>query len=187
MTNSMYQIVAMTESRGIGLNGNLPWSLKSELAYFSKVTTYYNRSSSDPPNVIIMGRKTWESINRPLKNRINIILSSKPSAIPPSKSYFVFSCLDLAMEFLTTLDHSSVFIIGGSSLYSQTLDICSTLFITKINLDIKCDTFYSEFKENWKKLGSQETMSSLKEIMSLESLVNQENGITFEYQIWNKI
>ena len=69
-------VAACGKSMGIGLNGELPWRLKSEMKYFAETTT--KTKDSDKINAVIMGRKTWESIPakfRPLKNRLNVILS----------------------------------------------------------------------------------------------------------------
>ena len=191
MTSNMYQIVAMTESKGIGLNGDLPWSLKSELIYFSKITTKYGRLDPihDPPNVVIMGRRTWESLpvkNRPLKNRINIIISSTMSI--SLENCFTCSDLTCTLELLSTINHSSVFIIGGASIYSQTLEMCSKLFITRIFVNLKCDTFYKGWDETlWTKLSRKETQETLFPIFSKEiSNLQVQDSFNFEYQIWTK-
>jgi dihydrofolate reductase len=179
------QIVAMTPERGIGLNGKLPWTLKAELLYFSKITTQYSRLPSDPPNVVIMGRKTWESIGKPLKNRINIILSrTKTLVIPDTSNTFVFNSIDSALEFLKTIVHSAIFIIGGSTLYSQTLPLCTKLFITRIHSMVKCDTFYPLMSDKeWTKLSSEETLQNI----NVSCLVHEENQVAYEYQVYQKI
>jgi dihydrofolate reductase len=179
----LYQIVAMTPEQGIGLNGTLPWSLKSELLYFSKITTHYNRAPSDPPNVVIMGRKTWESIGRPLKNRINIILS-KTLVLSNTDKTWVFESLHSALEFLKTISHSSIFIIGGSTIYSQTLPLSNKLFITRIHSSVKCDTFYPLISSaEWTKLSIESTLQTLK----VDQLNHKENDIAYEYEIYHRI
>ena len=90
-------IVAATQDNGIGHDGNLPWNIKADLKYFQKVTTLYKRVESVfpledstipttclPLNVVIMGRKTWDSIPnkfRPLKDRVNIVITRNPNLL----------------------------------------------------------------------------------------------------------
>lgn len=76
---SLTLIVALTLSRGIGLKNDLPWKLKSDMMFFSRVTSgLLVTRSTGQMNVVLMGRKTWESLpahSRPLKNRINVVIS----------------------------------------------------------------------------------------------------------------
>lgn len=76
MQLKLYLIAAACEDLGIGMNGNLPWKLKTEMAYFSRMTSKTNNENKR--NVVLMGRKTWDSIPpkyKPLSNRINMVLT----------------------------------------------------------------------------------------------------------------
>lgn len=71
-------VVAASDVNGIGINGNLPWTLKTDMKFFAQLTTELHLHPKEDENVVIMGRKTWESIPskfRPLKNRTNVVLS----------------------------------------------------------------------------------------------------------------
>ncbi|KAJ3254043.1 dihydrofolate reductase, partial [Borealophlyctis nickersoniae] len=80
MTPPLNLIVAATEAGGIGIEGRLPWRLRADMSFFARVTTHFGRQgSARPPNAVIMGRKTWDSIPskfRPLPGRLNVVLSS---------------------------------------------------------------------------------------------------------------
>ena len=101
---------------GLGVFNDLPWPMiKGDMKFFKSVT------SSHKNNVVIMGRKTWESIpekHRPLPNRINVVLSSNQTF----ENALSFKTLDSAMEHLETMDTNEIFICGGESLYNQTIN-----------------------------------------------------------------
>ena len=130
---SLNVIVAATPSNGIGLNGTLPWRLKPDMQYFQRLTIGFQRASRAPKNVVIMGRKTWESIppaHRPLKERINIVLSRNAEFRASLSEYALldsrmdspvlsFESLDVCLAQLPTLEFSQVFIIGGGQIYKE--------------------------------------------------------------------
>ena len=141
-------------SMAIGNRGKLLWHLKSDLAYFKYLTS----TTSSPGvlrNVVIMGRKTYESIDpshRPLKNRINIVISSNPFLrqelnIPPEVQ--VCDSLSAALEWVAQPSVLAtvyrVFVIGGRSLYIESLDMpnCKKIFMTLVEADVaEADTFF---------------------------------------------
>jgi len=135
--------VAITKNCGIGLNGGLPWPhLKSDMALFSKRTT------GSGNNAVLMGKNTWCSIpenRRPLKNRINIIISS---SLPTSScSSHIFSSINDALTFCESEKCDELWIIGGSRIYDEFLntycDKINRLYITCVcsNHEYECDTF----------------------------------------------
>lgn len=128
----MISIIAAVGNQGqIGLNGKLPWSLKDDLENFKKLTTN---------NVIIMGRKTFESVGKPLPNKINVIITRQ-------KDYkvdgaFVFSSLAEALE---TYKDSNIFICGGEQIYRESLKYkIDRLYITHVDYNGKADAFFPE-------------------------------------------
>lgn len=140
-------ILASTLNGGIGINGRIPWNLKEEMSIFKQITT--NVNCYIKKNAVIMGYDTWKSLPiRPLKNRINIILTSKKNIIQETEDIKTFDNFDKALEFCeNNIYIDKVFIIGGSSLYNLCLNN-PTYFnqIDKIHLSIiyhkyKCDTF----------------------------------------------
>src|SRR5271155_1263028 len=127
---SITTIVAATSSRlGIGLKGTLPWRLKKEMAYFKRVTTHHPENLT---NVVIMGRKCWESIPskfRPLPNRHNIVLSRKghidgiDQTMAGGRGVEVASSLTDALERLRGRGFGRIFVIGGAEVYREAMDM----------------------------------------------------------------
>lgn len=150
-------ILASTLEGGIGFNNGIPWHIPEDLKLFKKITTDINCYVKK--NAVIMGRKTWESLNsKPLKDRINIIITSNPSQISDnSNDILAFSNLDLAFNFCEeNIYIDKVFVIGGRSLYHLCLNNDKYLKnLDYIHLSIikekkKCDTFIN-LKEILKK------------------------------------
>ncbi|RCS58663.1 dihydrofolate reductase [Parvibium lacunae] len=134
-------IVATAKNRAIGINNTLPWHLPEDLRYFKTLTTGHT---------IIMGRKTYESIGKPLPNRRNIVISRQTSYAPEGVS--VFHTLDVALA--ACAQEQEVFLIGGAMLYEQALPLTQRLYITEIDLDVAGDAFFPPippaFKEVWR-------------------------------------
>jgi len=126
-------IVAMAKNRVIGKDNDMPWGrLPVDLKHFKKIT------SGHP---IIMGRKTFESIGRPLPNRRNIVLSSQDIKIDGCE---VFPSLEEAINALN--NEEEIFIIGGGYVYKQALPLANKLYLTYIDLEIQGDTFFPEYE-----------------------------------------
>ena len=130
-------IFAHDLNNGIGLNGKIPWYIKEDLQHFNRITNSGNN------NVVIMGRKTWESIphnNRPLKNRLNLILSNTVDIVADNTK--TFKEIGTMIEYLESLDSSiyKFFVIGGESIYKYFLNNCkvSKIYVTKIYSDFNC-------------------------------------------------
>jgi len=124
-------LVAVSNNNVIGKNNDLPWKLKRDLQHFKNYTT---------GKTIVMGRKTYESIGRPLPNRRNIIISSTIRSIDGAE---VFSSLEAALEALKHEDE--IIITGGSYLFNDTTDIVNKLVITFVDTSIEDgDVFYSD-------------------------------------------
>ena len=130
-------LVAVSNNNVIGKNNDLPWKLKRDLQHFKNYTT---------GKTIVMGRKTYESIGRPLPNRRNIIISSTIKGIDGAE---VFSSLEAALEALKHEDE--IIITGGSYLFNDTTDIVNKLVITFVDTSIEDgEVFYSDIDyEKW--------------------------------------
>lgn len=114
-------ILASTLDGGIGYSNSIPWNIKDDLLLFKKITSEVN--SYLKKNAVIMGKNTWNSIsNKPLTNRINIIITSNPKSIDTNDiNIFAFNSLDESLDFCeTNIYINKVFIIGGKSIY----DLC---------------------------------------------------------------
>jgi dihydrofolate reductase len=137
-------LVAMAKNRVIGQNNQLPWHLPADLKHFKFLTM---------GQTIVMGRKTYESIGRPLPGRENIIIT-RQSGYDVQGATVVNSLEDalLICEESSTINNES-FIIGGEKLYRQTLDICQRMYITEIQSDFEGDVVFPKFdRNNWEEI-----------------------------------
>ena len=141
-------LVAVSNDLVIGVNNDLPWNLKDDLAHFKRYTLN---------KIIIMGRKTFESIGRPLPNRINYVISRTVKQIDGAH---VFDNLESAM--LAAEKHNNdmgivneIVIIGGGYLFKETLPVMNKLVITKVDCNVLGDIYYPKVEmENWKLINS---------------------------------
>jgi dihydrofolate reductase len=129
-------IFAMDQNRVIGKDNRLPWHLPADLAYFKKVTMGH---------AIVMGRKTFESIGRPLPGRENVIVTRDRSFQPEGCK--VLHSIEEVKQFAAMRD-DEVFVIGGAELFRATLPVADRLYITKIEASFPGDTFYPAFDES---------------------------------------
>ncbi|TAN65572.1 MAG: dihydrofolate reductase [Methylobacter sp.] len=137
-------IVAMASNRVIGLDNQMPWHLSADLKKFKKITM-------GAP--ILMGRKTYESIGRPLPGRTNIIISRNPAYLPSTGSGQELVCRvfnDIDQALASCCDRDEVFIIGGSDFYKSMLPVADTLYLTQIHQAFSGDTFFPDIDpEQW--------------------------------------
>lgn len=142
-------IVAMAHNRVIGLNNQMPWHLPADLAWFKKNTL-------NKP--VIMGRKTFESIGRPLPNRHNIVISRQiePSDNKISNVNRVKS-IDEAISLAQAQQPDEVFIIGGGNIYQQVLPLIDRLYLTHIDAELQGDTYFPDYlPEQWQVIYQQD-------------------------------
>jgi dihydrofolate reductase len=129
MTPKVSIIVAIDQENGIGKDNQLLWHLPNDLKFFKKTTS---------GNTIIMGRKTYDSIGRPLPNRRNIVISRNQDL--KIEGIEVFENINSALEACQT--KSEVFIIGGGEIYKQALPLTSKIYLTKVDANCAADTFF---------------------------------------------
>jgi len=141
-------VVALSNNNVIGVNNSLPWNLKTDLAHFKNYTSN---------KIIVMGRKTYESIGRPLPNRINLIVSNTIKEINGAELFkSTEDAINKAKELCINKNLNEIIIIGGGYLFRDTLSITNKLVLTKVNCNIEGDIFYPEIDLNeWKKLSSE--------------------------------
>jgi len=130
-------IVARSKSGVIGINNQLPWHLPADLKHFKALTTGYP---------IIMGRKTWDSLGRPLPNRRNMVISRQNNLELSGAE--CFSSLDAAIAACENANQ--VFIIGGAQIYEQALSLVDQLIITEVDIEVQGDAFFPEIDASWK-------------------------------------
>ena len=128
-------IAAISRDHVIGHGGKLPWHVPEDIKHFKELTTGH---------VVVMGRKTWESIPkkyRPLPNRTNVVVTRKQEYRVP-EGVLVFSSIDEALNNVGAREANTVFIIGGAEIYHQTIDRADRLEITHVNQDVDGDAFF---------------------------------------------
>ena len=151
-------IVAMSANHVIGVNNSLPWHISSDLKRFKQITSGHR---------VVMGRKTYESIGKPLPNRDNFVLTRNKN-LKIENVVMISSLSELPDD-----DSKKFFIIGGGEIYKQCLDLCNEIMVTKIHHVIEGDTFFPELDNKvWLKVE--------------ESEIFQEKDVCFSYITYKK-
>jgi dihydrofolate reductase len=154
-------IVAMASNRAIGRDNKLPWHLPADLKHFKEITT---------GNPILMGRKTYESIGRPLPNRTNIIMTRDGSY--SAKGCFVVTSIEAALQLAAEENKSEIFVIGGAEIYKQLLPRIQRIYLTVIHDDIEGDTFFPALDSaEWREVAREDFMA------------NADNGFDYSFLI----
>ena len=139
MSAQLSLIVATERHNGIGIHNTLPWRLPEDLAFFKRTTTGHT---------ILMGRKTFESIGRPLPNRRNIVISRNPDW--QHAGVETASSLAQAVELAGA---GEAYIIGGAQIYVEALPLAAKLIVTEIDADYECDAFFPAIDSTtWKEV-----------------------------------
>jgi len=142
----VYSIAALAENRAIGKDNDLIWNLPDDMKFFKKTTLN---------NVVIMGRKNFESIPhkyRPLPNRINIVLTRKEDY--SADGALVYNSIEDALHYCESEGYASVFVIGGGEIYKLALEknVVDAMYLTRVHESFEADSFYPEFDESkWEK------------------------------------
>ena len=140
----LYHVVAMARNRVIGKDNKLPWHFSADLKHFKKLTT---------GSTVIMGRKTFESIGKPLPNRDNFVLSrslslQKGKGQGEGEPRF-FTSFEEAIKNIKTKE---AYVIGGADLYRQTMDKVDGIYLTRIDADYDGDAFYPEVPDTFEEV-----------------------------------
>ena len=127
-------IVAYAKNQVIGNKGCIPWKIKGEQSRFKELTR---------GNIVVMGRRSYEEIGHPLKDRTTIVVST-------TKKYQAEQCFTVSSleEALTLAGDREVFISGGARLYEEALPIVDCMYITEIDAEIEGDTYFPAFDES---------------------------------------
>nr|MBS0036688.1 dihydrofolate reductase [Saprospiraceae bacterium] len=133
-------IAAMSKNRVIGKDNQIPWYLPNDLKYFKKKTTGHH---------LLMGRKSFRSIGKPLPNRVNIVLTRDPFFM--ASGIIVAHSVEEALNIAKNAEEDEFFIAGGGEIYRQCLPITDRIYLTEIDLVVEGDTFFPELPEGqWK-------------------------------------
>ncbi len=156
-------IAALSANRVIGVGGQLPWKISLDLKYFKEKTL---------AKTIIMGRKTYDSLGKPLPNRHNIVVTRDPEWFRGGLD--VFPDIDTAIKHAQSLKSQfgdEIMIVGGAEIYRQTLHLADRLYLTLIDKIIEGDAYYPDWRET----------HELK-----EKTDHEENGVKFSFCIFEK-
>ena len=146
---SIKLICAVSKNNVIGNKNKLPWNLSEDLKRFRKLTN---------DNVIVMGRKTYDSIGRPLPNRVNYVVSTTISEIEGAEVFkSTQDALDAAnKKCANDSNYNEIVIIGGGYLFRDTLRMTNKLVLTNVDCDIDGDVFYPDINlNNWQEISSE--------------------------------
>lgn len=164
---ALVQVVAFDNKNAIGKNNQLAWHIPEDLQHFKAITT---------GGVVVMGRKTFESMGKPLPNRINwVITRDKNWSVAGVKvAHSLTEALkNASLDVKNSEKNQSLFIIGGGEIFAQTLPMCDVLEVTRIDLDIDGDAFYPTIGDDFVKVASQ-------------SGVSQKTGTAFTFERYTK-
>lgn len=157
-------LVAVSENNVIGVRNGLPWKLSNDFKYFK------NKTWAMP---VIMGRRTFESMNKVLPGRINIVLTKKTDWHP--ENVLLADNLKDAFRKASDTDAKEIFVIGGGKIFEQTIDLISRIYLTRVHTTVEGDTFYPEFSFDKWKLVSQESFPA-----------DEKNNFPHTFEVWEK-
>jgi dihydrofolate reductase len=140
-------VVAIASNGVIGANGTLPWRLPEDLKHFKRVTLGHP---------IIMGRRTWESLGKPLPGRLHIVVSRRAGFAAPGAQ--VAASFEAALALCR--DAPQACVIGGSELFAAALPIADCLIVTEIHKDYAGDTYFPEWDRKAWRVARKETHTS---------------------------
>jgi dihydrofolate reductase len=158
-------ILAMSENRVIGHENQLPWYLPADLKYFKTITTGHP---------ILMGRKTYDSIGRPLPNRTNIVLTRNKAFKAPG--CIVVTSMQEAIQEAGLINSKDIFIIGGADVYKQCMSYISQIYLTTVHEQFEGDVFFPELN-----------MSEWKEMKSLTHAPDSENVYAYTFSLLERV
>ena len=158
-------VVAASENNAIGKNNQLIWHLPNDLKFFKNTTWGFP---------VIMGRKSFESVNKPLPGRTNIVITTNPDW--KAETVIVVNNLKDAIQKAAETNSKQIFIIGGGEIYKQSMDIADSIYITRVHADLEGDTFFPEIdKSKWKLISNQDFEA------------DEKHAYSYSFQIWEKI
>lgn len=157
-------IVAAASNNAIGKNNQLLWHLPNDLKFF-KNTTW--------ASVVIMGRKTFEAVNKPLPGRINIVITTQPGW--KAENALVAGNLDDAIQQANSTHCREIFIIGGGEIYRQSIGIADKIYMTRVHASLEGDTFFPEIDPaQWHQTGN------------LDFPADEKHAYPYSFQTWER-
>ncbi len=158
-------IVAAAENNAIGKNNQLLWHLPNDLKFFKNKTWGM---------VVVMGRKTFEAVNKPLPGRINIVITKQENW--NASDVWVASDLDDALKQAAATNCKEIFIIGGGEIYKQSILLADRIYMTRVHAALPGDTFFPVIEESKWKL-----------VENLDFVSDEKHAYPYSFQTWGKI
>ncbi len=162
---SISLVVAVSTNNAIGKNNQLLWTLPNDMKFFK------NKTWAMP---VVMGRKTFEALGKPLNGRFNIVITKQKDFKPEGTT--VVDSLEEAIKTAYAADYKEVMIIGGGQIYQQSMPIADTLYLTRVDAELEGDTSFPEIDTNEWEMISQETHTA-----------DEKHAYAYHFQIWNRI
>ena len=156
-------IAALARNRVIGIENRLPWKLPEDLAHFKALTLGHP---------ILMGRKTFESLGRPLPGRRNILITRNPNYQSPGCEIAV----SIADAIALCARADEFFFIGGAELYKQVLPVVDRLYLTEVQIEVQGDAWFPEFDR-----------TTFTEISRVHNLGEKGDPLHFDYVIYDRV
>ncbi len=154
-------LVAMDERDGIGQDNRLPWHLSTDLKRFKALTMGHH---------ILMGRKTYESIGRPLPGRVNVIITRSPDY--QAEGCLIAHSLREALSLAELAGESEAFVIGGGQIFAQALPLADRIYLTRVHTLSEADVFFPEFDlKEWSIQATSEVLADDKNQFSSTYMV----------------
>ncbi|MBN7813581.1 dihydrofolate reductase [Algoriphagus sp. H41] len=139
-------IVAKAKNNVIGKDNQLIWKLSADLKRFKNLTTGHH---------ILMGRKTYESLGKPLPNRTHLVITRNPDFTVP-EGHYVFSSVEDAFIHSNKVGVDELYVIGGGQIYAETIRLCDRLEVTEVEAKPEGDTFFPEIDPHiWRETGRE--------------------------------
>jgi dihydrofolate reductase len=158
-------VVAASENNAIGKDNQLIWHLPNDLKFFKNTTWGFP---------VIMGRKSFESVNKPLPGRTNIVITTNPDW--KAETVIVVNNLKDAIQKAAETNSKQIFIIGGGEIYKQSMDIADSIYITRVHANLEGDTFFPVIDEKkWRLTANQDFEA------------DEKHAYRYSFQIWEKI
>lgn len=154
-------IVAKSQNNVIGKDNQLPWRLPSDLKYFKQLTLHHH---------VLMGRKTFESIGKPLPQRTSIVLTRNALASPTTELYFVNS-ISQGIEIAKERQETDLFIIGGAEIYRLAMPYLHRLYVTEVHTEIEGDAFFPPIGAEWDEKSRQKQSKDEKHLFDYDFVI----------------
>ena len=158
-------VVAASTNNVIGKNNQLIWHLPNDLRFFKNITWGFP---------VIMGRKSFDAINKPLAGRTNIVITRQSAW--KAAGIIIVANLEDAIKKAEETNARQIFILGGGEIYRQSMDMVGTIYLTRVHAELEGDTFFPEIDESKWQLTSNEDFPA-----------DEKHAFAYSFQVWKKI